>query len=154
MGYSHPTPRYRAIFFFDCSGPTEDIWYYEHPLPADRKTYTKTRPLQFDEFAECQKWWGDRTENDRAWKVSVAELLASNCTLDLKNPRSAKPIDHIPPAQLTESILEKEQRIIAIAEEIHTWRPSVIGGELSSLSTGVPRAGFMLLSVIDAVIVT
>jgi type I restriction enzyme M protein len=114
------TPIPSNLLFFDCSGPTEDIWYYEHPLPADRKTYTKTRPLQFDEFAECQEWWGDRTENDRAWKVSVADVLENNCNLDLKNPRSAKPIDHIPPTQLTESILQKEHKIIAIVEEIQS----------------------------------
>ncbi len=36
-----------------------------------------------------------------------------------------------------------------------TWTPSVIGGELSRLVDGMAwRTGFMLLSVIDAVIVT
>ncbi len=36
------------ILFFDRSRPTEEIWYYEHPLPEGRKNYTKTQPLQFD----------------------------------------------------------------------------------------------------------
>ena len=57
------------ILFFDRSGPTQDVWYYEQPLPEGRKNYTKTAPLQFEEFADCIAWWKDREENERAWKV-------------------------------------------------------------------------------------
>ncbi|MEO6667202.1 MAG: class I SAM-dependent DNA methyltransferase, partial [Nitrospiria bacterium] len=39
------------LLFFDRSGPTKDVWYYEHPLPVGKKNYTKTQPMQFDEFA-------------------------------------------------------------------------------------------------------
>jgi type I restriction enzyme M protein len=45
------------ILFFDRSGPTKEVWYYDHPLPNGRKTYTKTQPIQFDEFAPCIDWW-------------------------------------------------------------------------------------------------
>jgi hypothetical protein len=38
--------------------------------------YTKTEPIQFEEFADCVQWWGNRQENDRAWVVPGAELLA------------------------------------------------------------------------------
>ena len=47
----------------------------EHPLPEGRKNYTKTVPLQFEEFAPLIAWWAERAENDRAWKVPAAELL-------------------------------------------------------------------------------
>ena len=30
------------LLFFDRSGPTQDVWYYEQPLPEGRKNYTKT----------------------------------------------------------------------------------------------------------------
>src|SRR5205823_9887631 len=56
------------LLFFDRSGPTKEVWYYEQPLPEGRKTYTKTTPIQFEEFAACQAWWGKREDNDRAWK--------------------------------------------------------------------------------------
>ena len=39
------------ILFFDRSGPTREVWYYEQPLPEGRKNYTKTAPIQFEEFA-------------------------------------------------------------------------------------------------------
>ena len=42
------------VLFFDRSGPTKDVWYYEHPLPEGRKNYTKTQPIQFEEFAPLQ----------------------------------------------------------------------------------------------------
>ena len=44
------------LLFFDRSHPTEDVWYYEQPLPEGRKNYTKTQPIQFEEFAGCLAW--------------------------------------------------------------------------------------------------
>jgi type I restriction enzyme M protein len=106
------------LLFFDRSGSTKEVWYYEQPLPEGRKNYTKTAPLQFDEFAACQAWWGKREENEHAWKVPAEDLLADNCNLDRKNPRAAADITHLPPEELVASILEKEQRIAAIMGSI------------------------------------
>jgi type I restriction enzyme M protein len=106
------------LLFFDRSGPTGEVWYYEHPLPEGRKNYTKTQPLQFEEFAPCQYWWNLREENERAWKVPAAELLENGCNLDRKNPRAKEDITHLPPEELVESILEKEMRIMGIMGNI------------------------------------
>ena len=108
------------ILFFDRSGPTEHIWYYEQPLPAGRKTYTQTTPLQFKEFNDCLNWWKDREENDCAWKVSAVELLANNCNLERKNPCGKHDITHLPPDQIARDILKKEQRISEILGDIRT----------------------------------
>ncbi len=40
------TPIQTNLMFFDRSGPTREIWYYDHPLPPGRKSYSKTAPLQ------------------------------------------------------------------------------------------------------------
>ncbi|AXE91075.1 N-6 DNA methylase [Paraburkholderia terricola] len=55
---------------------TETIWYYEHPYPSGYKSYSKTKPIRFEEFKPEQDWWGteandfaDRVENAFAWKV-------------------------------------------------------------------------------------
>jgi len=106
------------LLFFDRSGPTQEVWYYEQPLPEGRKNYTKTAPMQFEEFKDCLAWWKSREENDRAWKVSVAELLANGCNLDRKNPRAKEDIAHLPPEKLAESILKKEHRIAEIVTGI------------------------------------
>lgn len=106
------------LLFFDRSGPTRQVWFYEHPLPEGRKNYTKTQPLQFDEFKPCVEWWNKRKENDRAWKVTAKELLANNCNLDRKNPRGKVAFEHLPPGQLADDILKKEQRIAELMIEI------------------------------------
>ena len=97
------------ILFFDHSGSTREVWFYEHPLPKGRKNYTKTQTIQFEEFMPCLEWWQKREENDRAWKVSVEELLANNCNLDRKNPRGKEDFEHLPPEQIADDILKKNQ---------------------------------------------
>jgi type I restriction enzyme M protein len=114
------------LLFFDRSGPTKEIWYYEQPLPEGRKNYTKTHPIQFEEFAPCIAWWKDRKENDQAWKVRAEDVLKYDadgkllsCNLDLKNPHGKEGITHLPPDQLAAGILKKEQRIAEIMTNIH-----------------------------------
>jgi type I restriction enzyme M protein len=113
------------LLFFDRSGPTKEIWYYEHRLQEGRKNYTKTQPLQFEEFEPCLAWWKRREENERAWKISAESVLKHavdgslvSVNLDMRNPRASEDITHLPPVQLADSIRQKEQRIAAIMEEI------------------------------------
>ena len=113
------------LLFFEGTGPTEEIWYYEHPLPEGRKNYTKTQPLQFEEFADCLKWWKKREENERVWKISVKDILKYDneenllsVNLDIKNPNSKLDFEHLPPEQLVEDILKKEQQITEIIIDI------------------------------------
>jgi type I restriction enzyme M protein len=106
------------ILFFDRSGPTNEIWYYEHPLPEGRKNYTKTQPIQFDEFSACLAWWIKREENDRAWRVSADAVLSEGCNLDRRNPREKTDFEHMAPDQLADDIIEKEMKIAALMREI------------------------------------
>ena len=114
------TPIPTNILFFERSGPTETIWYYELPLPDGRKKYTKTQPIQFDEFDGLLKWFNAarRQENTHAWKIKAKEILANGCNLDINNPRGAEVLDHLPPEQLLESIAEKNRHIGEILNEI------------------------------------
>jgi type I restriction enzyme M protein len=106
------------LLFFDRTGPTKHVWYYEQPLPEGKKNYTKTAPIQFEEFADCLKWWNKRKENDRAWKVSADKIIENNCNLDIKNPNAKDDFEHLPPEQLADDILQKELRIAEIMKEI------------------------------------
>jgi type I restriction enzyme M protein len=56
------------LLFFDAAGATEEIWYYEVPLPEGRKSFSKTKPMQESDFDSCFAWWHDRTETAQAWK--------------------------------------------------------------------------------------
>jgi type I restriction enzyme M protein len=106
------------ILFFDRSGPTKEVWFYEQPLPEGRKNYTKTQPMLFDEFKGCIAWWAKREENDQAWKVPVRELLDASCNLDRKKLRAKVGFEHLPPDQLADDILKKELRIAELMREI------------------------------------
>lgn len=65
------------LLFFERGGPTDTIWYYELPLPEGRKKYSKTAPLQFEEFASALAWWNAREEGPQAWKVDFAARHAT-----------------------------------------------------------------------------
>lgn len=116
--FSPYTPIPTNILFFDRSGPTKEVWYYEHPLPEGRKTYTKTQPLQFSEFAPCQAWWSKREENDSAWKVPASQLLENGCNLDLQNPRTVRTVDTRTSEELLRDIVKKEGDIVRLLEEL------------------------------------
>jgi type I restriction enzyme M protein len=106
------------LLFFDRNGPTKDVWFYEQPLPEGRKNYTKTQPLQYEEFGRLLTWWNRREVNAQAWKIPAAEILANGCNLDRKNPTAKEDITHLPPEQLVASILDKERQIMAIMEQV------------------------------------
>ena len=125
--FSPYTPIPTNLLFFDRSGPTDIIWYYEIPLPQERKNYTKTKPMQFEEFSDCIAWFkkNKREENDHAWRVNAHSVLEYDengilisCNLDIKNPKSIESLEHIPPEELIVDIIEKEQKIIEIMKEI------------------------------------
>lgn len=91
------------LLFFTKGKPTEHVWYYEHPYPEGVKSYNKTNPMRFEEFETEINWWGDETDgfkarvqNEQAWKVSVADIVARNYNLDLKNPHVGEQISHDP----------------------------------------------------------
>jgi type I restriction enzyme M protein len=108
------------LLFFDRSGPTKTVWYYEQPLPEGRKNYTKTQPIQFEDFSDCIAWWHKRKENDRAWKIPAADILKNGCNLDIKNPRGKVDFEHLPPDVLAEDILRKELKICDLISQIKT----------------------------------
>ena len=100
------------LLFFDAGQPTTEIWYYEHPYPPGAKSYNKGKPIRIEEFEPEKAWWGNRVENEQAWRVSIDQIKAGNYNLDLKNPhnRDTGPgdVDHLLP--------EYEKLLTQIAE--------------------------------------
>ncbi len=74
------------LLFFTKGEPTKEVWYYEHPYPEGYKSYSKTKPMRIEEFTPEKAWWGERVENDFAWRVSVEEIKSNGYNLDIKNP--------------------------------------------------------------------
>jgi type I restriction enzyme M protein len=91
------------LLFFTKGKPTETVWYYEHPYPEGYKSYSKTKPMKFEEFQTEMDWWGDesdgfvsRKETEQAWKVSIDKIRERNYNLDIKNPWQAEEENHDP----------------------------------------------------------
>ena len=78
------------LLFFEKGRPTKETWYYEHTYPEGVKSYSKTKPIQIEEFATEKAWWTNREESEHAWKVPVEAIAASNYNLDVKNPHVAE----------------------------------------------------------------
>lgn len=82
------------ILFFDNNGTgTEDVWYYELPLPEGYKAFSKTKPMTIKHFDEVKVWWNDRQESEVSWKVSKEDIIKRNYNLDITNPN--KPEEEI-----------------------------------------------------------
>ncbi|MEM7487143.1 MAG: N-6 DNA methylase [Bacteroidota bacterium] len=82
----HPATVSTNLLFFEKGSKTKEIWYYEHRLPKGQKSYSKRKPIQFQEFEPIMNWWNNRKESQVSWKVSVENLIDWN--LDVKNPTS------------------------------------------------------------------
>jgi len=113
------------LLFFEQGEPTKEIWYYELLPPDERKKYSKTKPIQFEEFDEIKKWWNKRKENDNAWKVMLKDILQNdvdgkllNVNLDIKNPNRKGEFEYREPVELMSSIMEKEKKVMQLMKEI------------------------------------
>ncbi|MFA6417082.1 MAG: N-6 DNA methylase [Patescibacteria group bacterium] len=96
------------LLFFTKGEPTKEIWYYEHPYPEGKTSYSTSNPITVEEFDAEKKWWNNREENEHAWKVSIDEIINRNYNLDIKNPRT--PVDIIEsPEELLKTYLSKQK---------------------------------------------
>ena len=65
----------------------EDILFYQHLPPQNRKQYSKTKPLQENELKDFVKVFSKRNISENSWLVSKKKIIESkNINLDLKNP--------------------------------------------------------------------
>jgi type I restriction enzyme M protein len=103
---------------------TQEIWFYEHPYPDGVTSYNKTRPMQFEEFATECAWWGNeadgfkaRVETPQAWKVSLADIVARNYNLDIKNPHVGDQVTH-DPDQLLANYQNQQQGIQKLRDQL------------------------------------
>ncbi len=106
------TPIPSNLLFFEKTGRTKEVWFYEVPPPGGRKKYSKTKPIRFEEFADCQSWWGKREESERSWRVPIATLEGNGFNLDVRNPNRADDLAHRPPAELLAELIHTEREIL------------------------------------------
>lgn len=106
------------LLFFEKGKPTEEIWYYEHTYPEGYKSYSKTKPMQIEEFEQEKSWWNDREENEKAWKVSISEIERNNYNLDIKNPNNKEETNDLSVDELITKISDSLMDSISIVESL------------------------------------
>jgi type I restriction enzyme M protein len=104
------------LLFFEKGSPTKEIWYYEHKLPEGQKSYSKTKPIQFEEFQPIIDWWNNREENEVAWKIKVEDLKGLD--LDIRNPNKKEEEIQYSKDELIAKIKTSQNRIIELLEEL------------------------------------
>jgi len=105
------------LLFFDRTGPTKEIWHFEH-VPPDDKKYTKANPITDDDLKDCFEKWKKREISEYSWVVPVEEIVKRGYDLTAKNPNKKEELEYKTPEELVASVLEKEKMILEIAEEI------------------------------------
>jgi type I restriction enzyme M protein len=122
------------LLFFTKGRPTDKVWFYEHPYPEGYKSYSKTKPMRFEEFAAEIAWWGEeadgfasREENEFAWQVSLDDIKARNYNLDIKNPHQAEQVSH-DPEELLQQYAQQQQEIQALRDQLKAILAEALGG--------------------------
>ncbi len=108
------------LLFFTKGEATKEIWYYEHRLPEDYKSYSMTRPLQLKELAPIKKWWNDRKESEVCWKVDIKTIIDRNYDLDINNPNKKDAVYEHSSSELMEMLdasFEKSHNLLTQIRE-------------------------------------
>lgn len=105
--------------------PNSDVWYYEIIPPADKKKYSKTKPIVLEEFDQIKAWWGNRIENDYAWKVKLSDIVLTDkdgklisVNLDKKNPNKKDPFAGINANEISNHIYSQIINNLNLIESI------------------------------------
>lgn len=106
------------LLFFTKGESTKEVWYYEHTLPKGQKSYSKTKPIHFEELSPIKNWWNNRKESEVAWKVSIDELKKNGFNLDIKNPNRKEEVSEYTSAELIKKLEDSFAESQKLLEEI------------------------------------
>ena len=116
------TPVATNILFFEKSGPTKEIWYYTMKVSDRVKSkakdpkYSKTKPIEYEDFSDIEKWFKRKTKNTNAWKINVLDI--ENFNLDLRNPNSVHETIILTPHELVNTYISVRKEMIGILEDV------------------------------------
>lgn len=87
------------VIFFDRTGATSDIWYYE--CNPEQKL-TKNKPIQYEHLKEFVELYPKRALSQNSWLVRVADIVDTD--LSAKNPNISNDLEHMPPKEILSHI--------------------------------------------------
>ena len=107
-----------VLFFEKDDDGTKNTWFYRMDIPADRKAFSKTKPIKSEHFDCVREWWDNRADiqdedgNYKAKRFTKEEIIAGSYNLDLCGyPHKVEEI--LEPMELIESYKEKRAELNA-----------------------------------------
>ena len=120
------------ILFFDNNGPTKETWFYRVDMPADRKHFSKTKPMELKHFADAVSWWENRQEiikddAPKAKKFTAEEIASLGYNLDQCGyPHKEEII--LPPDELISNYQHERAAVNETIDDVLAQITKLIGG--------------------------
>jgi len=115
---SGKTPVKTNLLFFEKTGQTEEIWYYEIQPPEGMKNFTKTRPIRDEDWQDCYEKWQNREISENSWIVKIDEIDKETYELTPRNPNKLKKKEYTPAREILEEVLREEKEVMSLLEEL------------------------------------
>lgn len=112
------TPVKTNLLFFDRTGPTKEIWYYEIQPPEGMKNFTKTRPMRDEDWQDCYEKWLKREISENSWIVRIEDIDKETYELTPRNPNKLNDKSYRPAGEILEEILREEEEVKRLLEEL------------------------------------
>jgi len=110
------TPVKTNLLFFDKTGSTEEIWYYEIQPPEGMKNFTKTRPIKDEDWKDCFEKWQNREISENSWIVKIDDIDNETYELTPRNPNKFKKKEYRPAREILEDVLREEKEVNSLLE--------------------------------------
>jgi len=117
------TPNPTCFLIFKNTGrAAKDVWFFN--VEGDGSSLKKARKFgpQFrNDFPDLLKMWPKRkTEEGRAWRVPVKQILDNDCNMTLSSLGlvQAEAVEHDEPEEILASVAAKEERILELIQEM------------------------------------
>lgn len=94
------------LLFFEKTGPTKEIWYYE----LEGK-FTKKQVIQDHHFDDALKKYKNREISENSWLVTIDEIKKKNFDISPKNPNK-KDNEELPEPKILLDRISERDRII------------------------------------------
>lgn len=103
------------VLFFDRTGATTDIWYYEC---TPEQKLTKNKPIQAEHLQEFVDLFPTRGLSANSWIVQTQCIASQDYDISAKNPNTVTDIDHLPPHEILAHIRKNDSTITQLMDEV------------------------------------
>ena len=98
-----------SLIFFDKSGKTKKIWYYELE-PKGGKRYSKANPISEVDLVDCYEKWKKKSVSSNSWIYTIDDIVEKEFDLSAQNPNKEKQIVYEDPNEVLDNIIKSSKK--------------------------------------------